>query len=46
MTALATANSKCKRQTHPLVSEDVAASVQLNKKMLVVVLKGLGAKTN
>jgi hypothetical protein len=44
-TALARASCNSKRQTHSLVREAVT-SVQLKKKMLVVGLKGLVAKTN
>jgi hypothetical protein len=40
MTALARASSSCKLQIHPLVTEDEL------KKLLVVSLKGLVAKTN
>jgi hypothetical protein len=43
-------SSKCKRQTHPLVREDVTKrlcpQVFSWKKMLVASLKGLVAKTN
>jgi hypothetical protein len=50
ITVLARTNSNCKRQTHPLRQRGcyirtITASVQL-KKILVVVLKGLVAKTN
>jgi hypothetical protein len=51
MTALTKASRNCKRQTYPLVRENVnmrtiIARVQLKKKMLVVSLKGLVVKTN
>jgi hypothetical protein len=51
MTALATASSNRKRQTHPLVREDVTLELwpqvsAENKILLAVSLMGLGAKTN
>jgi hypothetical protein len=50
MTALARASSNYKRQTHPLISEDVTYGIKPQvfswKNLLVVGLKGLGAKTD
>jgi hypothetical protein len=50
MTALARASSNCKRQTHPLVREmlrkDYKCKGSVEKKLLVVSLKGFVAKTN
>jgi hypothetical protein len=49
VTALVRDSSNCKRQTHPLVREDVTKdyhrkfSVEI---ILVVIVKGLVAKTN
>jgi hypothetical protein len=50
MTALARTVSNCERQTHPLVREAVKSGLWRQvfgwKKLLVVSLKGLDAKTN
>jgi hypothetical protein len=50
MTALANTSSNCKRQTHPLVGEDVnkdyESKCSVKEKMPVVILKGLVVKTN
>jgi hypothetical protein len=45
MTALARTSSNCKLQTYPIVREDYDRKGSV-KKMLVVRLDGLGAKTN
>jgi hypothetical protein len=50
LTALARTSSNCKRQTHPLVREDITQGLELQVfiwkiKLLVVSLKGLVAKT-
>jgi hypothetical protein len=50
MTALARTSRNCKRHTHPLVREDVTKDYHrkgsIGKKLQVVSLKGLVAKTN
>jgi hypothetical protein len=50
MIALTRASNNCKRQTHPLVREDVNMDYEnkysVEKKMLVMILKRLVAKTN
>jgi hypothetical protein len=49
ITALATTSSNSKRQTHPLVRQDLHKDYERKysvEKMLVVSLEGLGAKMN
>jgi hypothetical protein len=50
MTVLARASSNCKLQTHPLIKrmlhKDYESKYSVDKKMLVVSLKVLVAKTN